>query len=112
MRMNFCSWRMCTGGLMLLAMLAGCSRWQPHGAQPMAGKIPLVQAFLVHGIVRELKPEENSLVIQHEEIPGYMPAMTMPLKVKKPKEMANLQPGDNVSFQMVVTKTDGWIEQV
>ena len=78
----------------------------------MAGKIPLVQAFLVHGIVRELKPEENSLVIQHEEIPGYMPAMTMPLKVKKPKEMANLQPGDNVSFQMVVTKTDGWIEQV
>ena len=107
--MNFSwQWLKHATGLALILLLAGCAGNNPRAKSAT----PLMQAFLVRGVVKELKPADNTLVIQHEEIPGYMPAMTMPFQIKNPKEMTGLSPGDNVSFQMVVTKTDGWIEGV
>jgi protein SCO1/2 len=41
-----------------------------------------------------------------------MPKMTMPLEAKDPKELAGLQPNDLLHFRMVVTKDDGWIDQI
>ena len=68
--------------------------------------------YQVKGIVKELKVDGRTVVIQHEEVPGYMPAMTMPFKVKNTNELDNLQPEDRVSFRMVVTADEGWIENV
>ena len=108
--MNFAwPWLKCATGLALVFLLAGCAGTNPRATSPAK---PFMQAFLVHGVVRELQPAEKSVVIQHEEIPGYMPAMTMPFQLKNPKEMTGLSPGDNVSFQMIVTETNGWIEGV
>jgi len=59
-----------------------------------------------------VKPKEKSVEIKHEEIPNFMPAMTMPFDVKDAKELAALGPGDNVSFRMIVTDTEGWIDQI
>ena len=70
------------------------------------------QTFQVKGVVQELKPDGKTVVIRHEEIPGYMPAMTMPFEVRNPKELLGLKPGDVISFRMVVTAKEGWIEQV
>ena len=70
------------------------------------------QTFEVKGVIKELKPDGKTAVIKHEEIPNYMPAMTMPFVVKKTNELANLQAGDTVAFRMVVTDDDGWIENV
>jgi protein SCO1/2 len=50
--------------------------------------------------------------IEHEDIPGYMPAMVMPLDVKNTNEFAGIKVGDQISFDMVVTADDGWIEKV
>jgi protein SCO1/2 len=68
--------------------------------------------FQVKGVVKELKPNGKTAVIAHETIPNYMDAMTMDFDVKEKSELAGLNPGDAISFQMVVTKDDGWIENV
>jgi protein SCO1/2 len=66
----------------------------------------------VKGVVQEIKATEAKAIIRHEEIPDYMPAMTMPFDVKNTSELAGLSPGDEVTFAMVVTEDDGWIENV
>jgi protein SCO1/2 len=60
----------------------------------------------------KVKPESKEIEVKHEEIPGYMPAMTMPFDVKTTNELAGLAPGDAVSFRMIVTDTEGWIDQI
>jgi protein SCO1/2 len=70
------------------------------------------QIYSVTGLVREIKMDRRTAVIQHEEVPGYMPAMTMPFKAKSTNEINTLQPGDQISFRLVVTQDEGWIEQV
>jgi len=70
------------------------------------------QMFSVKGVVKELKGDGKTAVIQHEEIPNYMPAMTMPLEVKDTNELAGLRAGDEISFRMLVTETDAWIDQI
>jgi protein SCO1 len=70
------------------------------------------QVFEVKGELKELKPNGRTAVIKHEEIPDYMPAMTMDFEVKDPRELSGLKAGDRLSFRMVVTKDDGWIENV
>ncbi|MST94470.1 MAG: redoxin domain-containing protein [Pedosphaera sp.] len=73
---------------------------------------PEPQTYQVRGVIQEIKPGGKIAVIKHEEIPDYMPAMTMPLDVKDAKELAGLKPGDAVTFRMIVTHDDGWIDQV
>ena len=70
------------------------------------------QIYQVNGIVREVLPKSKQVKIEHEKIPNYMEAMTMTFDVKDDKEIAGLEPGDKVSFRMVVREKDGWIEQV
>jgi len=68
--------------------------------------------YQVKGVVIELKPDGKTVRIKHEEILGYMPAMTMPFEVRDTNELAGLKPGDTVSFRMIVTDDEGWIDQV
>jgi protein SCO1/2 len=70
------------------------------------------QIFQVKGLVKELKSDGKTVVIKHEEVPHYMPAMTMPFEVRNTNELRGLRSGDLISFQMVVTENDAWIEHV
>src|SRR5690349_14071225 len=70
------------------------------------------QTYEVKGVVKEVMLERKKAKIAHEEIPGYMEAMTMLLDVKDAVELNGLQPGDNITFRMVVLADDGWIENV
>ena len=64
------------------------------------------------GVVRGFSPDRSTIEIQHENIPGYMPSMTMPFVARDPKQIADLKTGDAISFRMVVTPKDFWIENV
>src|SRR6516162_612270 len=64
------------------------------------------------GVVVEVMPAEKRVKIKHEEIPGYMQAMTMPFDVKDTNELAGLEPGDIVSFKLHATATEGWIDSI
>lgn len=70
------------------------------------------ESYAVTGVVRELKPDGRTVIIRHEEIPGYMEAMTMPFRVRDTNELNGLGPGDAVSFRLQVTDDASWIDQV
>src|SRR5438270_42320 len=90
------------GGLL---WVSGCGRAPEASFQHEAVSPPNAQQkmFQVKGVVIAVKPKEKSIEIKHEEIPGYMPAMTMPFEVRNTNEFAGLRPGDSVSFRMLVT---------
>ena len=71
-----------------------------------------MEVYPVKGEVRELKADGKTVVVKHEAVEGYMPAMTMPFEVKNTNELRGLAPGDLVAFRMLVTKEEGWIDQV
>jgi protein SCO1/2 len=68
--------------------------------------------YTVRGVVRETKPAKSQLVVKHEEIPGYMDAMTMPFQVRDPKILESVKPGDAITFQLHVTEKDHWIDDL
>jgi protein SCO1/2 len=105
----------CAMTLSVVVVLTSCSR-ESGQEQPPAAETSVTgtrpQVFPVKGIVVELEPEENTVRIKHEEIPGYMAAMTMAFEVRDTNELAGLEAGDHVAFRMLVTEDDGWIDQV
>lgn len=68
--------------------------------------------YSVRGVVQEVDLTNKSVTVQHEKIPGYMEAMTMPFDVKNTNELRGLMRGDRIAFQMVVTTNEGWIEHI
>ena len=71
------------------------------------------RSYEVRGIVRGAPnlPEQN-VMIEHEDIPGFMPSMTMPFAFREAKEVKSLGVGDAVAFQLIVTDKDSWISGV
>jgi protein SCO1/2 len=57
----------------------------------------------VHGVVREVDAENKQAVIEHEDIPGLMSAMTMSFDVPDPAVLAKLVPGQKVLFELEAT---------
>jgi protein SCO1/2 len=71
-----------------------------------------LQTFFVRGVVKELKGDGRTVVIDHEEIPNYMVKMTMPFKVKDTNQLANLGTNDTIHFRFNVAEYESWIDQV
>jgi len=61
------------------------------------------------GVVRDVLPEEGQVVIAHEDIAGLMPAMTMNFDVADRTLLANLEPGQQIEFEL---RRDGPAYQV
>jgi protein SCO1 len=97
--------------LLSAGLTVSCNRERRDAVQPAGGSTNR-QTFEVKGVVQSVKPRQKEVEIKHEAIPGYMPAMTMPFEVKDTNELTGLEPGQAVSFRLIVTDTDGWIEQV
>jgi protein SCO1/2 len=68
--------------------------------------------YTVRGVVIGLGEDGKSVKVKHEEIPGYMMAMTMPFEARPTNELTGLMRGDQIEFRMRVTETDGWIDQI
>jgi protein SCO1/2 len=91
-----------------------CRKSEPPVVSPAtnAAATTNLQIYQVKGVIKEVLAEKKKVKIAHEEIPNYMEAMTMMLDVKEAKELDGLQAGDSVSFRMLVTDDDGWIDQI
>jgi|ERR1043166_4489879 protein SCO1/2 len=68
--------------------------------------------FSANGLVKEIKADGQTLVVQHEAIPNFMEAMTMPFRVKDSKTVKGIAPGTRINFQLFVTPTESWIDEV
>lgn len=62
-------------------------------------------AYDTRGVVKSFGPEKKYVVIAHEDIPGYMMAMSMSFEPRRPEQLDGLAPGDKVAFRF--TDADG-----
>jgi protein SCO1 len=70
------------------------------------------RSFAVRGVIKELRTDSRTVLVQHEAVAGYMPAMTMPFKVRESNELAGLHAGARISFRLRVTDTESWIDDI
>lgn len=68
--------------------------------------------FTVRGTVRRLTADRQRVLIAHEEIPGYMAAMTMEFTPAPGTSVAELAPGDRLEFRLVVTDRTSRIDRL
>lgn len=85
---------------------------QPKSGATGRAEPPLPQSFSVRGVLRQIDFAGRAVTVEHEEIPNFMPAMTMPFDVKVMTEVEPLRVGDAIAFTMIVTNKSSWIEGV
>jgi protein SCO1/2 len=95
------------GALLLLAALAivACSR-----SAPATG----AKRYPVRGTVVRVDAAERKVTIDHQDIPGFMPAMTMEFVVleRDAALLRNVAPGDAITATLVVPDTRYWVEDI
>src|SRR5262245_17009031 len=79
---------------------AGCSAPPPERTYPF------------HGQVQSLDADHLHAVIKHDEVKGFMMAMTMAYKVKEARELDGIVPGDLIDATLVVVSNDGYLTNV
>ncbi len=84
----------------------GCER-APSSVLP-----PSVVSYAVRGVLQSADATNGRAVIAHEEIPGYMAAMTMEFTAAQPVELAGLVPGDVLIFELRVMERESRIAKV
>lgn len=75
-----------------------------------AGTMTAARNFAVRGVILEIEPGEDEVLIRNEAISNYMEAMTMPFPLKNPDAVAGLKRGDKVAFQLHVNQGDSWAD--
>jgi len=70
--------------------------------------------YPLRGRVVAVDPAERKITVAHEEIPGFMPAMTMPFVVLERDAvlLPHVAPGDEVTASLVVPDSRYWIEDL
>lgn len=88
--------------LISLATMAGCSS-DTHKAGD-AG----TRSYDIKGKIVSIDHPKSAVMLDHEDIPGLMKAMTMDFHVEDPQSLKDLRPGDQVQGELVKTP-DGYL---
>lgn len=86
-----------------VVLLAGC-----HGGRNSVTESSAnagVKVYHLRGTVVSADPSSGIVVVNGEEIPGFMEAMTMPYQLKNPGVANTLHSGDTITADVVVSKT-------
>ncbi len=81
----------------MAAAVAGC---HSRTASPSAAAAP--QHYPVRGVVISTDPSNGEVLLKHDEIPGFMPAMTMAYRLDDPSTLSELHPGDLITATLLV----------
>jgi protein SCO1/2 len=85
--------------LLALLVLTAC-----HGGQkPAAASNDNVKVYHLRGKVVSTDAAQGEVTLNHEAIPGFMDAMTMPYKLKDPSILGELHPGDTITADVLVS---------
>ncbi|PYU18875.1 MAG: redoxin [Acidobacteria bacterium] len=71
-----------------------------------------VRRYHLKGAVVQVDKSQQHLLINHEQIPGSMAAMTMPYPVADPRTLEQLSPGDQITADVVVSPSEIHLENV
>ncbi len=73
---------------------------------------PERREYKLEGQVLSLTADHTTAMIKHEEIPGFMSAMTMQYQAKEAREYEPLVPGDLITARLVVLPNAAYLENV
>ncbi len=93
----------------LLAAALACGS-NEQASEP-AGE-PQTQVYDLRGEVVRVSPEEGLAVIRHEDIPGWMKAMTMDFPIKDREALEKLKPGMRIEAKVHVRDLDFWLSDI
>ena len=89
-------------GLLALIALSGChSTPKPEQQTPASSDF---KVYKLRGKVVSTNPATGEVTLDHEAVPGFMDAMTMPYKLKDPSILSELHPGDMITADVLVSQ--------
>jgi protein SCO1/2 len=98
---NFCC------AILLFLMTVGSAVY----AAPDVGD-PNAKSYSAQGVVEQIAPDRRTVTIHHQNIPGYMMEMTMDFPLQNTNELNGISPGDKITFTLIVTEKDDWVENI
>lgn len=88
--------------MIAVAVLGGCHRQQQAADDSAAGSS--YKVYKLRGKVVATNPATGEVTLNHDAIPGFMDAMTMPYKLKDPGILSELHPGDVLTADLLVSQ--------
>jgi len=73
---------------------------------------PETRSYELQGQVLAVRPETDEILVKHDDIKGFMPAMTMPYKVKEPALLKDRAPGDLITATLQVSPDLAWLSAI
>jgi protein SCO1/2 len=92
---------MCFGLAMSVWILPGCGSPESDSRE-----------YALQGQILSVTADRKEANVKHDEIKGFMPAMTMPYKVREAREFEDVAPGDLISATLVVVSNDAYLKDV
>jgi protein SCO1/2 len=92
--------RLLACSFLAFVVLAGCH----SGQNPVTNAGAGVTVYHLRGKVVSTDPAHGIVTLDHEAIPGFMDAMTMPYQLKDPSVLSELHPGDVITADVLVSK--------
>ena len=68
--------------------------------------------YQLTGQILDVKPDTKEVLVKHEDIPGFMPAMTMPYRVQDAQVLAGKEAGDLITATLVVGETEAHLSRI
>jgi protein SCO1/2 len=90
--------------LLAVVVMAGCHSGANSATQAGAGD-PAVTVYHLRGKIVSTDTAHGIVMVNHEAIPGFMDAMTMPYQLKDPTIVSDLHPGDTITADVLVSKS-------
>jgi protein SCO1/2 len=92
--------RLIASALFAFVVLAGCH----SGQSSQQGSAPQFKVYKLRGKVVSTNAAKGEVTLNHEAIPGFMDAMTMPYKLKDASILSELHPGDVITADVLVSQ--------
>jgi len=83
-------------------VVAGCHRQSPGSQESSTNSS--YKIYKLRGKVVTTNPASGEVTLNHEAIPGFMEAMTMPYKLKDANILNELHPGDVITSDLLVSE--------
>jgi protein SCO1/2 len=103
--------RSCASALVLIALaslaldVSGCKKSETVAERP-------AKRYHLVGKVVSIDKDQASVMVDGREIVGFMAAMTMPYSVRDTRLLAPLNPGDEITADVVVDDNGAYIENI
>lgn len=94
--------RLLACSLLGIVALAGCHAGAKSGTAAYSAQN--FKVYKLRGKVVSTDSAKGEATLNHEAIPGFMEAMTMPYKLKDPSILSELHPGDMITADVLVSQ--------